>query len=131
MGSSWFKPGRGEGILLGGTQVGPEFENKSKEGDTCKLLKTGRINITNGFVPPSELWTKVEPDFSITGPCTIFHDAYHCEVPLKECSQYQQLPELTIFFNYSVSECLDVPARPMSTVYLLLGDGTACLRGLI
>lgn len=83
--------------MLGGTQVGSEFENKSKEGDTCKLLKTGRINITNGFVPPSELWTKVEPDFSVTGSCTIFHDAYYCEVPLKECSQYQQLPELAVY----------------------------------
>lgn len=60
--------------------MGPEFGIKSKEDSTCEVFRQeGPCAIQ------CELWTKVEPAFSITGPFTLSPDAYCYEKPLKGC----------------------------------------------
>lgn len=40
-------------------------------------------------------------------------------------------PELAISFEHNALDCLDVWARPMFTVCVLLREGTICLHGIM
>lgn len=89
--------------------------------------QTRRIN-TKSIAPSFELWTKVEPAYSITCPRTISYDAYCYEVPLQGCSWYLCLPELATFFEHSASNCRNVWARPCPQCMSFLGmEQSVCI----
>lgn len=47
------------------------------------------------------------------------------------CSWYQRLPELAVSLDYRASDCLDMWARLMSTVYVLSGDNLSAWTHMI